>query len=1144
MKSMPQPPADDRTLFQFHSPDGTDTLPDESDPDRRLALIRSHQRQQWQTGRRVLAEAYLHRYPEMAANAAAVADLAINEYQLRSELGDTPSADEYVHRFPQFANDLRRRFAAQGPPTDQATTETLNAPVPTASPMADGPTVGAAAARPANRGGPARPAVPGYVILGELGRGAMGVVYRARQKALGREVALKMVLSGQFAGPHELERFRTEAVQLAKLHHPNIVQIYEVGEFDGRPYFAMEYVPGGSLAKLFEKKPLAPRPAADLVVTLARAMQHAHERGIIHRDLKPANIMLAADGTPKIMDFGLAKGGGSAGDTASYAILGTPSYMAPEQAGGGSRDVGPGADVYALGSILYEALTGRPPFRAATVLDTIQLVTTTDPVPPGDLTVNLPRDVETITLKCLQKEPTKRYGTAAGLADDLQRFLTDRPILARPVPSWEKALKWAKRRPAWAALIGIVVIGTSGLIAVGAWFNSRLRHERDIAIANATLAEQRFQLNREAVDRYFTEVSEGDLLDEPGLQPLREKLLKLARDYYARFVEERRNDPAVRADLARSLGRLARISADLKDPREAVGLHLQAMPIFQELAAAAPGDPAPRADVAATWYELSKLYRQTNQTDAAAAACTTAVGQWSVLANAYPDETKYRAELARSYISQSNLDFMLGRLGPARTACERALTIRKKLVSDEPKNETYARDLGTAWDNLANIRAVAREWPESNAARTQAADLFRKLVDTNPYRSLYRNDLARTQFNLGTALLNLGEPVKAADALREATTQWDRLHSLHPAVREYHVSLGNALFALAQAEWRAGQQKQADETLAKARMERSDLVNQFPSVPEYATELARSDAEVGDHALQQKRYSAAADAFRQATERMTPLVEKFAAVRRYQADLALYRLNLGKALGMAGEPRPANDTIQKAFDSWTQLRTDATIGLEAQVQMLDCLHALGDLELRSGKPTEALAWFDRCLHDGELLAKQNPPAPGVQARLRDAWWGKADALSALANYPDALAAWDQALALADPGQNVFLKLYRLATLARTNEYEHAFIEVDPLAVQARSSGEALFQTARVYALAAGKAGADAKLSPAERDRRAGEIAERAIENLRLAQSKGYFDDPLARDTLARNPDLESIRKRPDFQKLVADIATTVPHVTP
>ena len=551
---MPQLPADDRTLHQFLGPDSAGTRLDEPAQKDRLARIQAEQRHEWQAGGES-AEAYLERFPELAGNAVAVADLAVHEFRLR-KLGDHPSAHEYVNRFPRHADTLRRLLGAQEAFADQAVTETVDA-TGSSSPLAvDGPTLDPAPIRPPPnrrepRPGPTGPVVPGYEILGELGRGAMGVVYRARQKALGREAALKMVLSGQFAGPYELERFRIEAVQLAKLQHPNIVQIYEVGECDGRPYFAMEFVPGGSLAKLLDKKPLASRPAAELAVTLARAMHHENQRGVIHRDLKPANIMLAADGAPKIMDFGLAKGGGSVGDTASYAVLGTPSYMAPEQAGGGSRDVGPAADVYALGSILYEVLYGPTA------------------IPRGDgprhdstrhrnrsgaarrLTVNLlarrGNDHAQMFAKGAGQRATPRRATCA---DDLQRFLTDQPILARPVPAWEKTWKWAKRRPAWAALIGTVIVGTTGLIAAGIWLNSCLRTERNVAVANANLAEKCFQLNREAVDRYFTEVSEGDLLDEPGLQPLREKLLKLAKDYYARFVEERRNDPAVRADLA------------------------------------------------------------------------------------------------------------------------------------------------------------------------------------------------------------------------------------------------------------------------------------------------------------------------------------------------------------------------------------------------------------------------------------------------------------------------------------------------------------------------------------------------------------------------------------------------------------------
>jgi WD40 repeat protein len=322
----------------------------------------------------------------------------------------------------------------------------------------------APAAPPGDEGlAPGRPAPAGYEILGELGRGGMGVVYRARQAGLNRLVALKMILAGSHAGPDDLARFRSEAEAVAALQHPNIVQIHEVGERDGLPYFSLELVEGGSLADRLDGTPWPARPAAELVAALARAMHYAHSRGVIHRDLKPANVLLAACGVatgatpqagdPKITDFGLAKQIDSAvGRTRTGAVLGTPSYMAPEQAGGRSKEIGPATDVYALGAILYELLTGRPPFRAETPLDTILQVVGNEPVPPRRLVPKLPRDLETICLKCLEKAPAKRYAGAAALADDLQRFLDNKPILARPTPAWERLAKWARRRPAVAAL--------------------------------------------------------------------------------------------------------------------------------------------------------------------------------------------------------------------------------------------------------------------------------------------------------------------------------------------------------------------------------------------------------------------------------------------------------------------------------------------------------------------------------------------------------------------------------------------------------------------------------------------------------------------------------------------------------------------
>jgi WD40 repeat protein/tRNA A-37 threonylcarbamoyl transferase component Bud32 len=316
--------------------------------------------------------------------------------------------------------------------------------------------------------------IPGYDVLGELGRGGMGVVYKARQLKLRRLVALKMILSGVHAGGAERQRFLAEAEAVARLQHPNIVQIHEIGEADGHPFFSLEFCPGGSLAGKLNGTPLPPGQAAALVETLARAVQAAHEAGVVHRDLKPANVLLLADGTPKITDFGLAKKlDDAAAQTASGAIMGTPSYMAPEQAEGKSKGIGPAADVYALGAVLYEVLTGRPPFRAATSLDTVLQVISEEPVPPSRLLPRLPRDLETICLKCLHKEPAKRYASAAELADDLQRFQKGEPIRARPVGRAERAWRWCRRNPAVAGLLAAVMLTLLLGTAVASFFAVR-----------------------------------------------------------------------------------------------------------------------------------------------------------------------------------------------------------------------------------------------------------------------------------------------------------------------------------------------------------------------------------------------------------------------------------------------------------------------------------------------------------------------------------------------------------------------------------------------------------------------------------------------------------------------------------------------
>jgi WD40 repeat protein/tRNA A-37 threonylcarbamoyl transferase component Bud32 len=299
------------------------------------------------------------------------------------------------------------------------------------------------------------PQIEGYEILGRIGHGGMGVVYKARHNKLNRIVALKVVLAGGHASAAELARFQVEARAVAQLQHPNIVQLFDSGQHNNLPFITLELVGGGSLAERLNGTPMQPKEAAALVERLARGVHHAHQNGVVHRDLKPGNVLLATDGTPKLTDFGLAKRAeAGSGLTASGAVMGTPSYMAPEQAGGKSKHVGPLADVYALGAILYECLTGAPPFRGPTPLDTMMQVASKDPVPPTQLQPKVPRDLETVCLKCLRKEPARRYASAEALADDLRRFQASEPIKARPVGSAERAAKWVKRRPAVAGLSG------------------------------------------------------------------------------------------------------------------------------------------------------------------------------------------------------------------------------------------------------------------------------------------------------------------------------------------------------------------------------------------------------------------------------------------------------------------------------------------------------------------------------------------------------------------------------------------------------------------------------------------------------------------------------------------------------------------
>ncbi len=414
-----------------------------------LDPLLDRQSRSWLAGNRPSIEELLDPSP-LCGDAEARLDLIYNEIVLREELGEVPAEAEYVRRYPSMGSEIALHFEIHGAIREPLLEETAR--------LCEDETLSDAVPLPAQT----LPELPDYEGLELLDRGGMGVVYRARHRRLRRRVALKMFETGRRPSPREILRFRTEAEAIARLQHPNIVQIFEVGEWNSLPFLALELAERGNLAQRLQQLPYAPRAAAELIETLARAVHHSHEHGIVHRDLKPANILFTSDGTPKLTDFGLAKvlrddAGTSRDATRSGEAIGTPRYMSPEQAVGRLDLIGPASDVYGLGTLLYECTTGRVPFVAASVVETLEMIRIEEPFAPRRLQPAIPRDLETICLNCLHKEPHRRYRTASDLADDLRRYSNGEPIAARRTPKWERAWKWCRRRPTRAALIAVAV---------------------------------------------------------------------------------------------------------------------------------------------------------------------------------------------------------------------------------------------------------------------------------------------------------------------------------------------------------------------------------------------------------------------------------------------------------------------------------------------------------------------------------------------------------------------------------------------------------------------------------------------------------------------------------------------------------------
>jgi tetratricopeptide (TPR) repeat protein len=724
----------------------------------------------------------------------------------------------------------------------------------------------------------------------------MGVVYRARQKSLNRIVALKVLLQAPLGEAADTQRFRNEAEMAAHLDHPAIVPVHEVGEHEGRLFLSMKLIEGGTLAEQLPCFQKEPRQAAALLAQVARAVHHAHQRGILHRDLKPSNILLDGEGRPHVTDFGLAKRVASPGRqpgeelTQSGALVGTPGYMAPEQTSGERGAVTTASDVYGLGAVLYALLTGRPPFQAETALDTLLQVREHEPQPPRALNPGVDRDLETVCLKCLQKEPHRRYESALALADDLRRFLDNEPVRARRSRLWERAWKWAGRRPAAAGLIGLAALAAVGLVAGLLWHNARLQEaaQREHQLAEAAgrerdAAEEERRWARQAVEDMYTQVAEQWLARQARLQPLQRDFLQKALRYYQRSSEGPGSGPGQRLEAAQAYRRVGDIQARLGAYRAAEQAYRQALAALREPAAALPGDPEPWDIQAAVYDGLGLVLADTHRYPEAEQALGEELRLVQRLVGAGPADPTQAEGLARCYTSLGKVYRLQGQPAKAEDSWRQAVALRRRLADDSPNDLRGQHRLAQAQHNLATALWDAQKSDEAEKTIAEAVDREERLVRAAPHEADYRQQLARSHLGLGLIRSGLGRWQKAGESLRRAADLQKQLAADFPDVPSYREDLALTYNALGNQLSDVGE---AEEAYRAAIAEKERLRADFPDVTVYRQDLVDAYNNLTLLLRDQGRLPEAEQANRRAREHASGLVDEFPKVAAYSKGLA------------------------------------------------------------------------------------------------------------------------------------------------------------------------------------------------------------------------------------------------------------------
>lgn len=700
-----------------------------------------------------------------------------------------------------------------------------------------------------------------YELLSEIARGGMGIVYKARETKLNRVVALKMILIGQLASEQDVQRFQTEAEAAAALDHPGIVPIYEVGQIEGQHFFSMGFVEGGSLSARLKNGPLPAEEAATLTKLVAEAISYAHSRGVIHRDLKPANVLLDSDGQPKVSDFGLAKRmEGDSGLTGTGQILGTPGYMPPEQAAGDISQVGPASDIYSIGAILYSLLTDRPPFQSASVMDTLMQVMEQEPVSPRLLNPRINRDLETICLKCLEKEPVRRYATAQDLATELGRYLAGEPIKARPIGLPARAWRWCKRNPVVAGLaaaaISFLLVGTGVSTSLAILANERAvaaDQQKKIAIEKAAEAEierdkagRRYQIAIDAFSNMVFPLQEK-LTARNGTLEIRRELLNTAREGLRKLLSEAERQGNADQTLAWSSIQMGNIETALGHFDIARKEFQVAHDMARQLVAADPKNAVAKGILNQSLDSLGDeaLLRKDGEKAREYFQAKLELIRQQLASD--PDNPNLERQLGKSFGKMSEVELLLGNTAASFDFAKQKLLIAAAISDADPENVLLQSDLAKSHELLGRAAGYMNQQDLALNSYIQSREIVERLLTADPNNILWQRSLAVNLTQLGNLHEDAGQIETAAELYEKSVIMWQKLADGDPQNVNAQLDLFVGYHNIAYCRANLIQHAIAVEALQKALDIVQPLHEQKQLIGQFSNAVADTEGQLADN---------------------------------------------------------------------------------------------------------------------------------------------------------------------------------------------------------------------------------------------------------------------------------------------------------